>query len=124
MNNRVRNKLIHFCRVGRGSISLPQLIYDADLGLNLEISHERSRLIDILNDISTKEHEQGRPLLSGMVKIKTKGGQGDQFYRMCENLGLGEWRELKGDADFIKEVRREARRFWRNEENYEKYFDL
>lgn len=122
MNARVRNKLIHFCRTTSGSISFPQLNYESELGFNLEISHERARLQEMLNDLALREHQEGRPLLSVMVKMKPKVGQGDHFYRLCEGLGMGEWRELKNDRDFLRKQRRECRKFWRNEENYERYF--
>ncbi|MGB3617333.1 MAG: hypothetical protein WBA12_04390 [Catalinimonas sp.] len=122
MNLRVRNKLIHFCRTASGSISFPQLNYESELGLNLEISHERSSLQEILNDISLREHEKGRPLLSVMVKMKPKIGQGDSFFRLCETLGMGEWRTLKNDPDFLRKQRRECRKYWRVDEHYEQYF--
>ena len=120
MNDRIRKKLIQIARLEDSPISYPSLVYQMSLGLNLESNHEKNMLGDILNEISMDEYEQGRPLLSALVKIKPKG-QGDNFFKMCEKLGIGQWKELKRDPDFVENCRQECREFWSNEENYERY---
>jgi hypothetical protein len=46
------------------------------------------RLFSILGQISTEEHEQGRPLLSVLVVQKTGDMQpGDGFFELAESLG-------------------------------------
>lgn len=122
MNDRIRKKLIQIARLEDSPISYPSLVYQMSLGLNLESNHEKNMLGEILNEISMAEHAQGRPLLSALVKIKPKG-QGDNFFKMCEKLGLGLWKELKRDPDFLEKCRIECREFWSNEENYEKYLN-
>lgn len=119
MRERVRNKLIQVARETLGPISYLVLVRHAELGINLDIKHESDTLGEILNEISEDELAEGRPLLSCMVK--TKKGQGDHFFKFCEAQGLGEWRELKKDPDFHKDLRKETRKFWRDEENYKKY---
>ena len=121
MNVRVRNKLIQFARSGSNPVTYQRLITEAELGLNVDISHEKAMLGEILSEISTKEHKAGRPLLSSMVQVKSNKGQGDNFYKLCEELGYGDWKELKKDKEFIKEQREKCRDFWGNEENYEKF---
>jgi hypothetical protein len=74
-----------------------------------------------LYDISIEEHENGRPLLSALVKTKTNKGQGDEFFKLCEELGMGEWRILKNDPEFINDQRQLCYDFWTNEENYQKF---
>ncbi|EMR04106.1 hypothetical protein [Cesiribacter andamanensis] len=120
MNERIRKKLIQIARLDESPISYPNLVYQMSLGLNLESNHEKNMLGEILNEISTEEFKQGRPLLSSLVKIKPKG-QGDTFFKMCEKVGLGQWKELKRDPDFLEKCRQECRDFWMNEENYEKH---
>ena len=120
MNDRIRKKLIQIVRLEDSPISYPSLIQQMSLGLNLDIPHEKSMLGEILNEISMEEHKSGRPLLSSLVKIKPKG-QGDTFFKMCEKLGFGEWKELKRSADFLEEQRVKCRNFWQDEQNYRQF---
>jgi hypothetical protein len=121
MLGRIRNYLIRFARHQVGTVSYLNLVQEAELGLNLEISHEKSRLNELLAEISEQEHAAGRPILSCLVKVQGSKGQGDNFYKLCERLGLGEWRTLKQEEDFLKNMRRECREFWQQEQNYEKH---
>lgn len=121
MNTRVRNKLIQLARTDGSPISYRRLVNTAELGLNLDIKHEKQLLGTILDEISVEEHEQGRPLLSAMVQNK-KTGQGDRFYKLAEHLGYGDWKELKNDKNFKREHINRCREFWKNEENYKKFF--
>jgi len=121
MNIRVRNKLIQLARTDSNPITYQRLITEAELGLNVEISHEKALLGEILSEISTKEHKEGRPLLSAMVQVKSNKGQGDSFFKLCEELGYGDWKELKKDKDFIIEERRKCAEFWSKDENFTKY---
>lgn len=121
MLGRIRNYLIRFARHQVGTVSYLNLVQEAELGLNLEISHEKSRLNELLSEISEQEHAAGRPVLSCLVKVQGSKGQGDNFYKLCERLGLGEWRTLKQEEDFLKNMRRECREFWQQEQNYEKH---
>ncbi|WP_317191546.1 hypothetical protein [Hymenobacter negativus] len=97
------------------------LVQEAELGLNLDISHEKSRLNEMLAEISATEHEAGRPPLSALVKVQGSKGQGDNFYKLCEKLGMGEWRSLKQDEDFLKNLIRDCREFWRDEANFQEF---
>lgn len=121
MTGRVRSHLIRFSRTQVGTTSYLNLVQEAELGLNLDISHEKSRLNEILAEISENEYRAGRPILSCLVKVEGSKGQGDNFYKLCERLGLGEWRELKQQEDFLKNMRRECRAFWQNDDNFEKF---
>lgn len=121
MNIRVRNRLIQYARTNSNPVTYQRLITEAELGLNVDISHEKAMLGEILAEISTKEHEQGRPLLSAMVQERSNKGQGDAFYKLCESLGYGDWKELKKDKDFMENHRNHCKEFWSNEENFEKY---
>ena len=107
-----------------GTVSLLTLNNETELGLNLDSSHERARLLEVLAEATTIEHHAGRPLLSALVRIKGNQGQADAFYRLCERLGLGEWRVLKQDENFLEEQQRLARAFWRDDANYERFRTL
>ena len=121
MIGRIRTYLIRYSRLQTGTVSYLTLVQEAELGLNLEISHEKSRLNEMLAEISATEHEAGRPLLSALVKVQGSKGQGDNFYKLCEKMGLGEWRSLKQDEEFLKNRIRDCRAFWCDEENFQKF---
>ncbi|MDX1628344.1 MAG: hypothetical protein R3345_06575 [Fulvivirga sp.] len=121
MNARIRNKLIQVCRTGGSPISYRRLINQCELGLNMEIRHEKQLLGEILDEISMQEHKAGRPLLSAMVMDKKKG-QGDRFFKLCEELGHGEWKKLKKDDEFREDQINQCIDFWQNDKNYKKYF--
>lgn len=121
MTGRVRSHLIRFSRTQVGTTSYLNLVQEAELGLNLDISHEKARLNEILAEISTTEYEAGRPILSCLVKVEGSKGQGDAFYKLCERLGLGEWRTLKQQENFLKEMRQECRAFWQDNKNFEDF---
>ncbi|MBT2556626.1 hypothetical protein J7E24_02430 [Hymenobacter sp. ISL-91] len=121
MIGRVRSHLIRFSRNQIGTTSYLNLIQEAELGLNMEITHEKARLNEILTDISEQEFQAGRPMLSCLVKVKGSKGQGDNFFKMCERLGLGEWRTLKQDENFLKDLRQQCRAFWQDDANFEKF---
>lgn len=121
MIGRIRKYLIRYSRLQTGTVSYLTLVQDAELGLNLEISHEKSRLNEMLAEISTAEHEAGRPPLSALVKVQGSKGQGDNFYKLCEKMGMGEWRTLKQDEEFLKNLIRDCRDFWGDEPNFQKF---
>ncbi len=87
----------------------------------MDIKHEKQLLGEILDEISEDEHEAGRPLLSAMIQDK-KVGQGDRFFKLCESLGIGDWRELKKDEAFRESEIQKCRDFWENDDNYKRYF--
>lgn len=121
MTGRVRSHLIRFARTQVGTTSYLNLVQEAELGLNLDISHEKSGLNELLAEISENEFRAGRPILSCLVKVEGSKGQGDNFYKLCERLGLGEWRTLKQQEGFLKGMRTECRAFWQDEDNFQKF---
>lgn len=123
MNTRVRNQLIKIARTDGSAISYRRLINETELGLNLEIKHEKQLLGEILDEISEEEHESGRPLLSALVMDK-RNGQGDRFFKLCEKLGHGEWKELKRDEEFVQKRIEECCEFWKIDKNYEDFFNI
>jgi hypothetical protein len=121
MTIRLRHYLIRYARQQAGTVSYLTLVQESELGLNLDISHEKSRLNEILTEISTAEYAAGRPILSSLVRVQGSKGQGDNFYKLCERLGIGEWRTLKQDENFLKALIKECREFWQNEANYAQF---
>ncbi|QNH63886.1 hypothetical protein [Hymenobacter sediminicola] len=124
MFDRIRKHLILFARHQVGTTSYLNLIQEADLGLNLDNSHEKSRLKELLADISMAEYAAGRPILSCLVEVKGHKGQGDTFYKLCEQLGMGEWRALRRQEDLLKNLRNECRAFWQDENQFLQHSQL
>lgn len=121
MNTRVRKKLIQVARGRANSLTFQNLIYEAELGLNLENSYEKSQLNEVINEISEAEHAAGRPLLSALVRVKGHKNQGDSFFRLCERLGYGEWKNLKRDPEFLETQIEACREFWQDNKNFSSY---
>lgn len=118
MNTRVRKKLIQVARGRAHLMTFQNLIYEAELGLNLDNSYEKSRLTEVIDEISELEHSAGRPLLSALVRVKGQKNQGDSFFRLCERLGYGSWKDLKRDSNFIEAQREACREFWQDTSNF------
>lgn len=121
MNSRVRKKLIQVARGRAHLMSFQNLIYEAELGLNLENPHEKSMLAEVIDEISEREYRAGRPLLSSLVRVKGQKNQGDSFFRMCERLGYGNWKDLKKNSKFIEEQREACREFWSDKVNFSEH---
>src|SRR5437879_6401957 len=79
--------------------------------LDLAQNRDRAKVDELLAEISTHEHQQGRPLLSAVVLY----GQGEEmhpgFFRLARELGLNQ----SGDdlKFFIEELRR-VHEYWSN----------
>lgn len=75
--------------------------------LNMENPDDRNKMAQILGDISTHEHEQGRPMLSAVVVLAEIGYPGDGFYTLARELGLHHGKKEFEDLDFfVQEVKR------------------
>ncbi|WP_255474111.1 hypothetical protein [Pontibacter qinzhouensis] len=121
MNNRVRKKLIQVARGRAHLMSFQNLVIEAELGLNLENSYEKCQLNEVIDEISEEEYAAGRPLLSALVQVRGNRNQGDSFFRLCERLGLGDWKALKKDREFLEQQREACRDFWQNNNNFSSY---
>ena len=111
---------------GEPYISYQALTDLLDLGYNMSIEYDRARIGEDLGEVSTYEHNQGRPLLSALVLHKQTKYQGDGFFKLCEELELGagrSWEKLKKDKEFEKKCREDNFEFWKDKSNYQNYKD-
>lgn len=122
MNYRVREYLIDLCTKGK-IISYQELSEECKLGLDMSSPGDRSKIAELLGEISTYEHQNKRPLLTAIVIAKRTHTQGDGFFKLGEQLGLGNWKTLKRNA-FDAEQIRLCSEFWSNTENYNKYRNI
>ncbi|MBN1454587.1 MAG: hypothetical protein JW963_26455 [Anaerolineales bacterium] len=84
-------------------------------GLDLEKPDHRNQLSWILGEISTYEHEQGRPLLSVIVVLSDIQQPSYGFYTLACDLGLYHGHtDLDEMEYFAKELKR-VHEFWRNQ---------
>lgn len=119
----VRSFLIEFIRKKEPEnpyIHYQELCNSCEIKLDMQNNpYDRLIIGGILGSISAYEYSNGRPLLSSVVVSKSFE-QGDGFYKLCEELGLGKWKQLKNSrADFA--MTRECYAFWQDNINYDKY---
>lgn len=67
------------------------------VGLDMARPEDRSRMAELLDEISEAEHEEGRPLLSAVV-VHAQGGEsggipGSGFFSMAKSLGVFDGRD-------------------------------
>ena len=84
-------------RVARAQGTTTYRAIAAQVGLDLDDPADREALRRILREISTHEHQQGRPLLSAVVVLAGKRLPGRGFYDLAGELGLHAGGD---DADF------------------------
>lgn len=121
MNNKVRSFLIEIARKKSGYIHYQELSDQCGLGLYFrESPYDRKVIGEILGEISAFEHSQERPLLSALV-ISKSGEEGDGFFKLCEELSLGNARRLKNDPTFPAIQMNKCYEFWQDDNNYSKY---
>ena len=79
-------------------------------GLDMDSEADRVRIGDLLGEISTSEHQQGRPLLSAVVIHRDNNMPGQGFFTLARELGL-----YHGGNDFMFFVRelRSVHDYWR-----------
>ena len=121
MNTEVRDMLIDIARK-KGIIYYQELCDGCKLPLNMRDNpQDRLEIGNILGEISTYEHKNGRPLLSSIVLTRS-GEEGDGFYKLCEELGkTGDWRKLKRDGVFAVQEIKKCHNFWSDLSNYNKF---
>ena len=75
--------------------------------LDMSDQGDRNKIADILGEISTFEHHQGRPMLSALVVLKDKGYPGEGFFTLARYLGLHKGQSEFDDLEFfVREVQK------------------
>ena len=106
----------------KGIIYYQELCDGCKLPLNMRDNpQDRLEIGSILGEISTYEHKNGRSLLSSIVLTRS-GGEGDGFYKLCEELGIAsDWRKLKRDEFFAVQEITKCHDFWKDDINFINY---
>lgn len=121
MVKEIRTKLIELARL-RTTWAYSQLNDQLQLGLDFSNGHDNKLIGEWLGEISTHEHEKGRPLLSVLITHKYgKREQGDGFYKLCENIYGKNWETLKKDKKWENGLIADCYEFWLNPDNYKKF---
>lgn len=70
---------------GRGTMTYGEVAPLASL--DMSDPADRNQIAQILGEISTYEHEQGRPMLSAVVVLHDSGLPGQGFFTLARELG-------------------------------------
>jgi len=124
MNQRVRKYLIRAAREEGKFVYYSELVTACGLNINLKTPHGQKKLNAVLDEVSGFENSAGRPLLSAMAiyKDRRRNDHGNGFYYNAEKLGKGNARKLKKELYGFIEAEN-CRVFWRDEENFKKFFE-
>ena len=122
MNERVRTYLIDLARQRTDqTINYQRLSDNCNLGLDMSNITDRNTMATILDEISTFEYNNDRPLLSALVIRLDDTREGDGFYKMADRLGYGSWQQLKRENIFEAHQIGVCLDFWSDNNNYQQY---
>ena len=124
IHKELRDRIIEGARIKGNTLGSQYLCNELFLGLNMEDRHDRSFFNEMVNAISIFEKEAGRPMLGAIVVVKKRGRTGKPFFKMCEELGMGDKKELEKDDNFLPDIREACYDFWGEDKNYEKFKDV
>jgi hypothetical protein len=83
-------------------------------GLNMESQGDRTKMGELLGEISTFEHKHGHPMLSAVVVLAETGAPGKGFYNLARYLDLHHGQGELADMEFfVKEVKK-VYQFWKD----------
>jgi len=80
------------------------------LNLNMESQADRTEIGRILGEISTREHNEGRPMLSAVVVRKETQYPGEGFFNLARELGLHHGND---DLAFFVEELKRVHAYWK-----------
>ena len=124
MSTKVRSFLIERARnTGDELISYQKLSDECKLGLDMSRSDHRAEIGRILGEISSYEHQNDRPLLSALVVRAGDNYEGDGFFKLAEELGLGNWKKLRDSNFDILEINK-CIAFWTDDSKYFEHKDV
>ena len=123
MNTKVRSSLIERARdKGNELVRYQELSDKCKLGLDMSRIDHRAEIGRILGEVSSYEYHNDRPLLSALVVRAGDNYEGDGFFKLADELGLGNWKKLRDSNFDILEINK-CIEFWSDESNYLKYKD-
>lgn len=108
MNEEIYQRLLSVAR-SQGLITYSDIAPLA--GLDMGNAVDRNEIGRLLGDISTFEHQQGRPLLSAVVIHRDNNIPGEGFFTLARELGI--YNENDDLLFFIQELRR-VHDYWHN----------
>ena len=85
MDDLIHERLVDIAR-SRETTYYSDIAPLANLDMSLPV--DRNRIAQILGEISTYEHHQGRPLLSAVVILKDENIPGEGFFSLAYDLSL------------------------------------
>jgi hypothetical protein len=83
--------------------------------LNMESQGDRTKMGELLGEISTYEHEHGRPMLSAVVVLAESGSPGKGFYNLARYLELHHGQGELADMEFFANELKQVYQYWQNQ---------
>ena len=118
LEKRVRDYLIERIRKEHDPRITYQLLSDnCNLKLNMRNKLNRYKIGTLLGNIARNEFKNKRPLLTALVIKSRDQLEGDGFFKLAEELGLGKWKSLKRNCFEVEQIVASID-FWKNDENY------
>lgn len=109
VNQAIYDELLRVARSGTGATTTYSEIAPL-AGLDMSTKVGRIQIAHMLGEISTAEHEAGRPMLSALVILKGTRIPGSGFFDLAQNLGLYDG----GDKHaFWRREAERVRAYWR-----------
>jgi len=119
IDRQIRERLIKAARE-KSTVTYSLLNDELELGFDFRIADDRVDIGLDIEDVSSFEHEKGRPLLSALVVSSgAKKTQGSGFNKLCEKLDGVDWKSKKKNRGYEKE----CYAFWGDNDNYKKFRD-
>ncbi|MCK4324459.1 MAG: hypothetical protein KAW89_08020 [Armatimonadetes bacterium] len=88
MNEKVRIVYKKVKEIARAQDTINYSKLASLIGLDMSEPPERTRIGEILGEISRYEHEEGRPMLSAVVVHAADGFPGKGFFNLARELGV------------------------------------
>lgn len=125
MNKAVRKYLIEIARQKNKIVYYSDVVKDCQLDINLNSISGQNELSKLLGELSSYEYQNSRPLITSLViyKDSNKNDHGNGFYRLAEELGIGDRKKLR-DGFFGFTEAEKCRTFWQDDANYSKFAEI
>ncbi len=82
--------------------------------LNMENPDDRNKMATLLGEISTYEHNDGRPMLSSIVVLAESRVPGEGFFKLARELGIHYGNKEQDNSDFFALESKKVFNYWEN----------
>jgi hypothetical protein len=105
---------LYLQQVAQEQRTVPYIEIAQMAGLNMSRDEDRGRLGYILGDISTYEHEHGRPMLSVVTVFSNEGYPSEGFFKLARELGRYRGKNQMDELEFFAKELKAAHTYWKD----------